>query len=157
MKRYIACMSLDRKRAKQRIESFSYEISSNLLKLVAYPDDTATNHWIGELATWLSDINDITVKPKNKKFSYSDYEELIFGDFGTTRTDVKVYIDSWLVSNRISNKYIEFEVSESLVDKLYLFVSKLKDKILPTVCTLNTLSRVDFLNTISIIHKSILQ
>lgn len=154
MKRYVACMSLDRKRAKQRIESFSYEISSNLLKLVAYPDDTATNHWISELATWLSDINDITVKPKNKKFSYSDYEELIFGDFGTTRTDVKVYIDSWLVSNRRSNKYSEFEVSESLVDNLYLFVSKLKGKILPIVTTVNTTTREEFLNLISDMYNS---
>lgn len=144
-------MSLEKSKAERRIRGFSEEITSNIIKLCAYPDSRDYQHWIDELATWFADINDIDVKPKGKKFSSDVYDELIFGEFGTTLSDVRTCIDAWIIQNRKHKQYPEFEVTNELIRNVFMLVSELRDKFLKIFSSKNNADRkmiLGFLMTI---------
>lgn len=133
---------MEKSRAQIRISGFCEEITSNIIKLCAYPTHLSYQHWIDELATWFNDINSITIKPKGQKFTDDVYDELVFGEFGTTLTDVRTCIDAWIVKNRKSNDpYPEFEVTSKLVRSVFLFVSELRDKLLRIFSSKNNIDR----------------
>lgn len=134
-------MSMEKSRAEKRIHGFGKEITSNIIKLVAYPDSRDHQHWIDELATWFSDINDIDIKPRGKKFSIDVYDELVFGEFGTTLSDVRTCIDSWLIYNKKKDHYPEFDVTPQLIRSVFMLVSELRDKFLKLFSSRNTVNR----------------
>lgn len=140
-------MSMEQSKAKRKISGFEEEISSNIIKLCAYPDSRDRQHWIDELATWFSDINNIDLKPKGKKFNSNIYDELVFGDFGTSISDVKTSIDLWLIKNtRNSQKYPKFNNDRQLTHKVFLLVNDLRDNFLKIFSCKNNLSRNEILN-----------
>ena len=149
MKIYIRAMSFNRKQAKTRIESFSKEIAANIIKLSVYQDSVDTQHWIDELANWFDSINKIELKPKNTRFNKSDLDEWIFCEFGTTRTDVEITMNAWMVKNKSTNRYPYKEITSSMVDYAYLLLAKIKDYVLNLVSVKNDKTREEIRQQIS--------
>jgi len=72
-------MAFHRQIAKNKVTDLSPQIFKHLLKIwvLEYPNDS--NHWRKEINTWFYYINDIRLKPNNKKPSKQElYHWLIF-------------------------------------------------------------------------------
>lgn len=150
MKVYIRSMSLSRDTGITRIKSFTKHITDNIVKLGIYKNSTRDqSHWLDELATWFSDINKVTLKPKRKKFSKSEYEEWVFGEFGDEISDVRSCIHAWQLNNQKTNRYDDIAVPEDSVEYTFLLVAKLKSYCLDVFTTVNAVSRKEILETIS--------
>lgn len=148
-------MSMNRNKAIQRIDGFNELIASNILKLTVYTSNMRDyQHWIDELATWFSDINDITIKPSDKKLNESMYDELVFGQFGTTISDVRSYIDLWLIHNRKNQQYPDFTNSSKITKYVFLKVSELRDTFLRLFASKNSKTRLDILNMLNIVFHT---
>lgn len=145
-------MSMNRNKAIQRIDGFNEEIASNILKLSVYTSNTQDyQHWIDELATWFSDINDITIKPSDRKLNESMYDDLVFGQFGTTISDVRSYIDLWLIRNRKTQQYPNFTNSSKITKDVFLKVSELRAIFLRLFASKNNKTRSDILKLLNTI------
>jgi hypothetical protein len=66
-------MAFERKDAIRKLDNLSYEVSQHLLKLIVFNNSNNFDHWLGELNGWLNQIDDIRLKPNNKKLREEDY------------------------------------------------------------------------------------
>lgn len=147
-------MSFPRKQALQRIESFADDITENIIKIGIYQNTTNDlNHWTSELATWFSDINDVTFKPKGRKFTRDIYIDSIFGNFGDSISDVRSAIHVWQLRNRRTKQYPDVECTEDDIDKVFLLVHKIIQVVLPIFCTVNNVERSDILNKLKTVVR----
>lgn len=72
-------MSKSRKDAKNNITALSPQIFNHLLKLFVFNDPQNKNHWINEIDNWLNQIDEIYLKPTNKKPDWQTiYNWLVF-------------------------------------------------------------------------------
>ena len=150
----ILAMSFPRKQALQRIESFADDITENIIKIGIYQNTTNDlNHWTSELATWFSDINDVTFKPKGKKFTRDIYIDSVFRNFGDSISDVRSAIHVWQLRNRRTKQYPDVECTEEIVDRTFLLVYKIEQVVLPIFCSINTLERADILNKLKVVVR----
>lgn len=63
-------MSMPISAAKARIEGFTLPYIDYIIRCVVFSNTTKDLfHWENEIATYVSKVNDITVKPKAEKFS----------------------------------------------------------------------------------------
>ena len=120
-------MSFSRSEALARMDSFSERINEHVIECVVYKEarkDTI-NHWITEIAGWLYRINKMETKSKLKE---SDYINHLFSEFGSDRSDAEVNLSVYQVNNdRMPDysKYPEFEITDELIENLYLTYSRL--------------------------------
>lgn len=70
-------MAYERKKAINEVSALARQIKTHLVKLYAF-DDQAHDHWVMELDTFFSDIDDITLTPNNKKLSGDIYYQLLW-------------------------------------------------------------------------------
>ena len=66
-------MAFERKDAIRKLDNLSYEVSQHLLKLIIFNNSNNFDHLLGELNGWLNQIDDIRLKPNNKKLREEDY------------------------------------------------------------------------------------
>lgn len=146
----IFAMATNRKLAKGRIISLADELCSNIVKISVYPKSVDCQHWIDEIANWVDAINKITLKPNNAKFNYNEYTEMIFEYFGDSRLDLYALLSEWIIKNcRHGKKYPEFEVTEDLIDRLFLNLNKLKDYVCRLCSSKNNVNRSEILNNLN--------
>lgn len=147
MKLLIYGMSMERQKAKNRIISFQSEITENIIKLGIYQDNNRDrNHWIDELATWFSDINDLDLKPKGSKFNRNQYDEWVFGEFGTDISDVRSCIHSWQLKNRKTKKYPDVYVDDDTIEYTFMILSRMRLYFLRLFPSKNIKTREDILD-----------
>ena len=152
MKVYIRGMATGRKQARLKIESLSGNIEDNIIKLCIFENNQRDKqHWIDELATWFNDINKISLKPKNSKFSWDEYDEWVFGGFGTAYSDSRVALHVWQINNRQTQKYPDIDVTKSDVDRVFAVASQLRERFNDIFSTRNEYNRADFLRIIEAI------
>ena len=72
----IYAMSMERDNAKIRVKGFSDVLPEHIIKCVVYGNTTNDlHHWVCvELCGFLSIVNDITVRPHNKKLKLKDID-----------------------------------------------------------------------------------
>lgn len=72
-------MAHSRSDAKKTVTGLSPQIFKHLLKLFVFDSIDSHPHWLSELDTWLNEIDDIHLKPSNKKPNKNTlYNWLIF-------------------------------------------------------------------------------
>lgn len=124
MKIYVRAMSLERSKALRRAGEYSQEMIEHIIKVLAYSDirELDVDHWISEIAQWLSDTDNLTVKPKNSKLKKDDIMHTTFSSMGDELRDYESELNLFLHHNRrgyfnYENKesYPEFEITSDLV------------------------------------------
>jgi hypothetical protein len=68
-------MAETRKDAIKMVNSKSYQIYQHMIKLKTLNSPIDRNHWIQEIYIWISEFEDIKLKPKNKRLSYDQLHE----------------------------------------------------------------------------------
>lgn len=75
----IRAMAMPLKAARKQVNAISKQIHIHLIKITIIDDDINLPHWIKEVSTWLTDIDDITLKETKPKmparYSLKEYLE----------------------------------------------------------------------------------
>lgn len=108
---------------KRRIESYSDQIELHMVKCVVYGDDlNCLNHWIHEISNWVHAAS--AAKPKSGKLSEGFYRECLFHSLGDEIDDSKFLLLDFEVQvdqGKYKGKYPEFDVTVSMIERLYEF------------------------------------
>lgn len=92
-------MAVERADAIKKIMNIEYRLNENLIKYL-YFDDQAKNHWITEIKGFILPIDDILLKPKNKRLSKEIYfKELFENSYGQGTQSIIKRIKSFLVKD----------------------------------------------------------
>ena len=142
-KQPVYAMSFPRDRARIKIESLSELVLEHVCKCILYRDMTNSyRHWVyDEIATWLSYINDITVKPKDKKLKQSDYDAWVFGVFGDTYADARLNLA--LQRKKCLKEvppYPEVSITDEMIKIMTDVTRDMRTTFLPILSTINTLT-----------------
>lgn len=128
---YILGMAFTRKQAIQRLQSFSKQILEHVSKCILYGDVVNKNkydHWIeDEIGTWIYDSH--LLETKNKRgLKFKDYQENLFGEFGTSLVDAKINLDLQYSADRKSaNPYPKINISRSIVENMYIVCNTISE------------------------------
>lgn len=71
-------MAYYRKEASDKIRSLSGTIIKHIIKVMYLDDNLNTKHWKSEITSYFDKIGDITIKPRNKKFTKEEYYNFLF-------------------------------------------------------------------------------
>lgn len=150
MKVYIRGTAIDRQKAITRIQSLSDNIEDSIIKLCIFEDNTRDyQHQIDELATWFDTINKVVLKSSKSKFSYDEYDELVFGGFGTSYSDCKLALLAWKANNQKSKKYSDVDITKSDVNQLFAVVSQLREQFNELFASKNSVTRHSILDMLA--------
>lgn len=113
-------MALERKEALLLCTHSSFQIVRHFIKVYLFPDHRDYSHWRYEIANWLEDINEIDLKPNNKKLKFEDlYRTLYDQPIGHTDA-VKNMIAKMVERNRIPYiKNVNYELLHSKLESMY--------------------------------------
>lgn len=145
-KQKIYGMSLDRGKAKKRIEDLSDIILEHICKCILYGDSTHDyHHWIyEEVSNWLYYINRITVKPRDKKLKVRDYADFIFGGFGDDMADAELNLNlEYNKCRRANPPYPEVKITNDMVKSLFNITRDLKSSLPALLAAENNLVKED--------------
>lgn len=93
-------MAYYRRDAQDKIRSLSGTILTHVIKLLYLDDDLNIKHWKDEITSYFNKIEDITIKPKNKKFTKEEYYNYLF-------LEPYCSSDSNWMKYQINDKYIK--------------------------------------------------
>jgi len=71
-------MAYYRKEASDKIRSLSGTVLIHILKVIYLNDPLNVNHWKIDISGYFIKIEDITIKPKNRKFTKEEYYNFLF-------------------------------------------------------------------------------
>ena len=144
---YIKAMSLSQSDIIHKMKGRRDKVAEHLSKCAMYGDALGLNkynHWIRELATWISDINEIVSKPKGKKLKAKQYSENLFGLLGDERADSRsALVDLQLYNSRKSNPYPEIEIDDAMIERMLLITEDMHGKVVPLLSVRNNFNRND--------------
>ena len=72
-------MAYSRQKAMDEVSALRDTILNHILKVVLFSEHQDAEHWKVELDVYISLVDEIVTKPKNRKLKYEDYFELLFG------------------------------------------------------------------------------
>ena len=93
-------MAYYRRDAQDKIRSLSGTILTHVIKLLYLDDDLNIKHWKDEITSYFNKIEDITIKPNNKKFTKEEYYNYLF-------LEPYCSSDSNWMKYQINDKYIK--------------------------------------------------
>lgn len=123
MKRYIKsasifAMSMQRPIAIRELNGLSRTLAQHVCKMAIYDDSlNCKDHWIHELADYINQANDITVKPKNNKLKMRDYESEFYGVLGETEKDANVFLNSFYRRNVETKEYPVVKITREMCER----------------------------------------
>lgn len=127
---HIKGMAFERAQALAKIERNSRPLVEHTLKRCIYVNAEYYNHWEKEITAMLRDWQDIKIKPKGKRLTYTEYIREINGWFDEP-DDLEHLLNSIVKYNRLEKKYIpkynkskSFKQIRHLIDALITDVSK---------------------------------
>lgn len=146
MFRIILGMSQQRKKIINYLDGVSKEVAMHIAKCVMYGNSLGRyDHWIHELAIWISDGNDMVCKPNDKKLKSEDYEDSIFGFLGDARSDAKVNLHELQRYNKKfeDESYPYVEDDDEMIDRMFNASQLIIRKLVPIMSVKNNLDRRD--------------
>lgn len=147
----VLCMSIPRGKAKDKIEALGDIILAHVCKCVLYSASAKDyNHWIeDEIANWISLVNDLTIKPNNKKLKEKDYDLFLLGGFGDDMVDAKINLNLFYRKFRSDPEpYPEVNITDSMVANMYEVTQKFHELIPSMISQNNNLTQSDIANKI---------
>jgi hypothetical protein len=118
-------MARSRKDAKDTITSLSPQIVHHLIKVFAFNDPQNQNHWLGEINTWLNQIDDIYLKPSNKKPDWQTlYNWIVFDSsphYSPNYIDLR--IKKWMAGEYKNTKLQDYS-SEFVLNSILSILEK---------------------------------
>lgn len=141
-------MSINKNDIITKMKGRRAKVAEHLAKCAMYGDSLGLakyNHWIDhEISTWISDINDLVSKPKNKKLKANDYAEYLFGALGDNESDARsALIDLQLYNGAKQNSYPYVEIDSKMVNRMHIITQAMLTKIVPILSTKNSLTKKD--------------
>lgn len=128
MKVIIYGMSFPRKTALKYLSKNAENIRDHLIKCVVYKDirPEDLHHWIyDELCLWLTKASEIKSESRLKP---KDIRTTIFGEFGDSIGDAKIILEDFKDKYCTGTQpYPDFEITQKLIDTVYLATKKLQD------------------------------
>lgn len=127
MKIYIRAMSFKRDRARKEAGIFADTMLEHVIKIIGYHDIRSEHvpHWIDEIAGWLYEVDDITVKPGAKKLKDDDIRDTTFGAMGDELSDYRRALAKFKHDNKQGKfnyedkiAYPDLEITENLIRDL---------------------------------------
>lgn len=145
---YIQAMSIAQSDLINKIKARRQKVAEHLEKCAMYGDTLGEgkyNHWIEhELATWISEINELTTKPSGKKLKPEAYSELLFGLLGNERSDSRsALIDLQLYNSKKKDQYPYIEIDNKMVNRMYKITQDMLGKIVPLLSSKNRFTKKD--------------
>lgn len=140
-------MSMPISAAKARIEGFTLPYIDHIIRCVVFNNTTNDLiHWENEIATYISKVNDITVKPKAEKFSKQFYVENFFLYWGDEVIDYNIALFDF--QRREGKYYPNFEITDQLSNKVFEVVKDFSDYFSVIVSAKNSHTKQYFLHKI---------
>ena len=138
-------MSLPRKEAADKIRSVGPAMEEHLCKCVIYGDTLhCLDHWIKELASFLDAANNCILKG-NKKFTASQYADMLFGAFGDSKADIQNSLRYFATTDMGDGKdYPDITLTPDMVDTLAYVVWKFREDICEILATRNMYKASNF-------------
>ena len=148
---YIQAMSIAQSDLVAKIRARRVKVAEHLEKCAMYGDmlgEGKYNHWIEhELATWISEINELTTKPSGKKLKPEAYSELLFGLLGDERADShSALIDLQLYNSKKKEQYPYIEIDNKMVNRMYRVTQEMLGKVVPILSSKNRFTKKDIEN-----------
>lgn len=145
---YIKSMSIAQSDIENKMKARRKKVAEHVAKCAMYGDGLGEgkyNNWIEhELATWISEINDLTAKPRGKKLKPQKYSNLLFGLLGDEPADSKsALIDLQIYNSGKRNPYPEVDIDKDMIKRLYSITKQLNTKVVPLLSTNNKMSKKD--------------
>lgn len=145
---YISAMATEQKKLIKQLESWEEIVTEHIAKCVMYGDSLGIdkyNHWVEhEIATWLSDANDILVKPFNKKLKPHDYQSTLFAGLGDDKVDARVALhELQRRNNKSTEPYPYVEVDDKMIEKMFEVSGLIVKTFVPILSDTNSLSKKD--------------
>lgn len=143
----IYAMSMERDNAKTRVKGFSDVLPEHIIKCVVYGNTTNDlHHWVCvEICDFLSIVNDITVRPHDKKLKPKDIRSWLFGAMGDSRNEASILLRTFNLKNKRTKEYPDFDVTEVMIDTVYYAFRTIISDTLPILTTKNNLKKEDFI------------
>ena len=118
-------LAYQRRKALDKIDGLSYQISTHLLKVFLFPTSPNVKHWLGELNGWLIQLNDLRLKPSNNKPTYKDFIQNLKNPYLENSNQVEEMILSTIRYNQEETpKYdIDSEDVIKMIEKICLDLS----------------------------------
>ena len=126
---YLLEMAMPRDVAKKKIERLADTTCEHLLKCIVFKNSTGNlNHWIVEVSTNFALCGNMTLKPRNNKFSEKEYRRLLFEsnfeDIDNVELMLKFYRQKW------KQDYPSFNITVELIDEVYVIANLIIDEVL---------------------------
>lgn len=118
-------MAMSRDKAKNSVISYSPQIIRHLIKIFVFEAPESSSHWASEINSWLLEIDDITLKPNNRKIDKQTlYQWLIYDSAPTYNA---AYVVKWS-TNFKDNGYAtlpmrEFD-PEEIINQIKLIIER---------------------------------
>ena len=118
-------MARSRKDAKDAITALSPQIVHHLIKLFVFNDTRNRNHWIGEINNWLNQVDDIYLKPSNKKPDWQTlYNWTVFDSSPHYSPDyINLRVKKWMASEYKNAKLHDYD-SEFVLNAILSILEK---------------------------------
>jgi hypothetical protein len=116
-------MAYERKHALNRLDSLSHQISTHILKLIIFNNSSNFNHWLGELNSWLNQVDDIRLKPNNKKLNKQDYLKYLKELYLENEDQVQKNIQK--LKKLYPNEQVSIDDSTKVTNKLNNLINKI--------------------------------
>lgn len=157
---YICAMAEPKSEIKKKMEARSDKLVEHLAKCAMYGDGLGSNkynHWVEhEIATWISEINELVSKPDGKKLKAKFYENILFGGLGDDLSDARANLtDLQLYNGTKSNPYPKVEINDVMVDRMYAISQQMIGKVVPILSTKNSFSKKDIEQLLHVIMDPI--
>lgn len=143
-------MSFDRKKVVSRLESFSKRIVEHVAMCILYTSNYPSyRHWVeDEISTWILEANEMTVRG-NKRLKCSDYADLLFGEFGDSKTDARLNLRMQYAVARDKNPpYPEVVITPSKIEKMFKACYQITSYFSKALATNNNLTKGEIVNKI---------
>lgn len=111
-------MAISRQQALSVVDSYVVEYSNHLLKCIIFKNTTNTlNHWISEISNYFNEINNIKIKPDNKKMREDYLYDYFFLASGDVEDDYSIIVKAFQLKE--GKKYPKFKITKELIEEIY--------------------------------------
>lgn len=151
--------------ALQKASFYADSIIEHVIKIVLYHDIRSNDvpHWISELATWIHDADDITVKPTSRKLKPVDIENSTFAWMGNELKDYRSDLDMFQENNRRGKfnnsdkgSYPYVETTRQLAQELMDVCYELMNSTIPLICDKKDHDKLEYNQVLQRVFKNYL-
>ena len=142
----IFAMAMGKARLEKRMDAWSDLIAEHLSKCAMYGDTLPGdkyNHWIeDEIATYISDTNDIVCKHNKRKLKVKQYENRLFGWLSDEAAEAKSNLHNLQIQNKKAlESYPYVEVDEAMIERMRKISGQVVSTFVPILSSINNITK----------------